>query len=319
MKVAILYLTRGGQQLAGMLAQRIASADVFPKILPAASGLSKLVEKNWKKYDGFVFIMAAGIVVRTIAPYIRDKKIDPAVVVVDEKGRFAVSLLSGHLGGANALAGQVADVLGGQAVITTASDTLGLTALDLWAKKQGLVAETPESLTKASAVMVNTGLIRVYFPGYTGELPADFVLIDEAAGTDDIADVIVSNQIVSSNGIAWPAGAAVLRPKNLVVGVGCNRGTSAKQIQKALFEALSEHNLSGLSIRNLASIDLKSNEPGLLELAEKNGWKICFYSKDELNMVPGVSRSEAVFKATGAVAVDRRATRRHTCVHDRCG
>ncbi len=297
MKLAVLYLTRGGQQLARVLAQRIADADIFS----AASGLSELIEKNWTKYDGFVFIMAAGIVVRTIAPHIRDKRTDPAVVVVDEKGRFAISLLSGHLGGANDLAEQVADVLGGQAVITTASDTLGLTAIDTWAKKQGLIAENPETLTRASAVMVNTGRIRVYFTdkNYAGELPSDFLRTDETAN----ANLIVSNQIVSANNIAWPSGAAVLRPENLVVGVGCNRGTPAKQIYEALLEALSKNNLSSLSIRNLASIDLKKDEPGLLELAEENGWKIRFYSKDELNKVPGISRSEAVLKATGAVAV----------------
>jgi len=210
MKLAVLYLTRGGQQLARVLAQRIADADIFS----AASGLSELIEKNWTKYDGFVFIMAAGIVVRTIAPHIRDKRTDPAVVVVDEKGRFAISLLSGHLGGANDLAEQVADVLGGQAVITTASDTLGLTAIDTWAKKQGLIAENPETLTRASAVMVNTGRIRVYFTdkNYAGELPSDFLRTDETAN----ANLIVSNQIVSANNIAWPSGAAVLRPETLL-------------------------------------------------------------------------------------------------------
>ena len=290
MRVALLAVTDGGQRLAARIAQGLPGGEV----IAARAGLGELLAELWPRYDGFVFVMAAGIVVRLIAPLLTDKQTDPCVVVVDEKGRFAISLLAGHLGGGNALAGRVAIITDGQEVITTASDSLGLTALDLWARGQGLAAEGRAALTRASAQLVNAGLLRVYLDGWPLPLPTDFVGVADPA----TADCIVSNRLGD-----WPAAALLLRPRNLVVGIGCNRGAAAADIETAFQEALAAHRLSELAVRNLASIDLKADEAGLLAFAESRKLRIDFYNKDQLNGVAGVSRSDTVLRATGAQGV----------------
>ncbi len=288
-RIACLAVTEGGRQLAARIA-----AGLGGTVIPQRTGLGELMPALWQEYDGLICVMAAGIVVRCIAPLVTDKQSDPAVVVVDEAGNFAVSLLSGHLGGANDLARQVAEVTGGQAVITTASDLLGHTALDLWARESGLMVEERSALTRASAALVNHGRVRLYAEVAPPPLPDDIVRV---AGPDQ------AELILSCRQADWPAAAALLRPRLLVVGVGCNRGTSATAIGQAVAEALAKHALSPLSVRCLASIDLKADEEGLLAFAEARGLAIDFYSKEQLNTVAGLSRSDTVLRATGAQGV----------------
>ena len=290
MCIGVLAVTEGGQRLAAEIAKGIENAAVIPVRTTLADQFSEL----WSQYDGFVCVMATGIVVRLIAPLLKDKKTDPCVVVVDEKGRFAISLLSGHLGGGNDLAQQVATVTNGQAVITTASDVLGHTALDLWAQEQGLAVIDNAKLTHASAQLVNTGTLRVFTDIVGLPLPADFVIVANPVE----ADCVISNRL--------DLGAESdlrLIPRNLVVGIGCNRGTAAADIEAAFREALGEHGLSELAVRNLASIDLKNDEAGLLAFAESRKLRIDFYSKDQLNTVDNVSVSDVVMRATGAQGV----------------
>lgn len=294
-RIAVLAVTDGGHKLAASLAKALPNAEVIAE----RNGLAQRLASLWPAYDGFVCIMAAGIVVRLIAPLLKDKKTDPCVVVLDEAGRFAVSLLSGHLGGGNELANHIAAITGGQAVITTASDILGHTALDLWVRQQDLVAEDERLLIQASARLVNQGSLRLYAEVAVHSLPDDLLL---ANGLQE-ADCIVSAREDS-----WPENVLILRPRNLVVGIGCNRGTGQEQIEAAFNEALASNNLSKLAVRNLASIDLKNDEEGLLAFATARGLAIVFYGKEQLNSIAGVSRSEAVLRATGAVGVAEPAT-----------
>ena len=294
MRVAVLAVTDGGQQRATQIAASLKNAAV----VPVETSLAQELPELWSQYDGFVCVMATGIVVRLIAPLLKDKKSDPCVVVVDEQGRFAISLLSGHLGGGNDLASQVADVTNGQAVITTASDVLGHTALDLWAREQGLAADDDPKLTAASAKLVNSGSLRVFTDIDTLPLPADFVIVADPVE----ADCVISNRLdLGTKSVLQ------LIPRNLVVGIGCNRGTVAADIETAFCEALSEHGLSVQAVRNLASIDLKNDEAGLLAFAESRKLRIDFYNKDQLNAVVGVSRSDTVLRATGAQGVSEPA------------
>jgi cobalt-precorrin 5A hydrolase len=237
--------------------------------------------------------MATGIVVRTLAPLLVDKRQDPAIVVCDEKGQFAVSLLSGHLGGGNALAHQVAGILGGQAVITTASDVLGQTALDLWARDLGLRVADKASLTRAMGKLVNTGSVTLYSEYPLPALPQDIQSVEQAADADL---VLTGRADVQTTG-------AVLYAPVFIAGIGCNRNTPAAEIEQALQEACSTHNLALQSVCRLASIDLKNDEPGLLKFARSRKYTVDFYNRDQLNGVEGVSTSAAVLKATGAKGV----------------
>lgn len=237
--------------------------------------------------------MAAGIVVRTLAPLLDDKRRDPAVVVCDEHGQFAVSLLSGHLGGGNELAEQVSAITGGQAVITTASDVLGKTALDLWARDLDLVAADKEGLTRAMGKLVNYGVATVSSSTSLPELPED-LLRQDTAETADL--VITARTDLQTTG-------ALLHPKTLVAGIGCNRNTPAREIEEALQQACEEHGLARQSVARLASIDLKKDEQGLLAFAGQHQLPIDFFHRDQLNGVDGVSTSAAVLRATGAKGV----------------
>lgn len=289
MKIGILAITEGGKRLAANLAAKMLGA----LLLPQADGVAQPLARHWREMDGFICIMATGIVVRALAPLLQDKASDPCVVVVDEKGHHAISLLSGHLGGGNDLARQVAALTGGEAVITTASDTLGLAALDLWARDQDLVCESKEGLTQASARLVNIGSLRIYSEVAIASLPQGLVAVDGP----ELADIVVSPRIGDYGG------AVVFRPKNLVVGVGCNRGVPIAELRQACEELFVEQGLSQLSIRNLATIDLKQDEAGLLAFAKEQGWRIDFFSKEELNRVENVTVSEAALRNIGAIGV----------------
>ncbi len=288
-KIAVLALTRGATALAGQLAEKLPGAEVFS----CPGRLRQTLHRCWQECEGLVCIMATGIVIRTLAPLLKDKVSDPAVVVCDEKGRFAISLLSGHLGGGNVLAEQVAEILGGRAVITTASDVLGRTALDLWARDLDLVVPDREGLTRAMGKLVNSGRVRVYSEVVLPELPEDLVAVNRPEQAD-LAVTFRTN---------LQTGAALLHPKNLVAGIGCNRNTPEPEIAQALAEACGSNHLAPASIERLASIDLKSDEPGLLAFAQNQGYELEFFHRDQLNAVEGVSSSAAVLKATGAKGV----------------
>lgn len=289
MKVAVLARTGGGERLAAVIAARLPGAAM----VSAGDRVAGTMARLWPEYDAFVCVMAAGIVVRALAPLLDDKRRDPCCVVVDETGRFAVSLLSGHLGGGNDLARQVAAILGGQAVITTASDLRGHTALDLWARDLGLRVEDHARLTWASARLLAAGSLHIWSEIPLPFLPPDLV----AVRTPAAADIVVS---CSS---ATPADTLVLRPRLLVAGIGCNRGVTEEQVGRAVAATLAGAGLSPASLAALATIDVKRDEAGLLAYARAAGLPLFLYSAGELNAVQGVEVSEAARRATGARAV----------------
>jgi cobalt-precorrin 5A hydrolase/precorrin-3B C17-methyltransferase len=286
----IFYLTDNGFNLARRL------TGLFPEAEVKRFKTTEL-STTWPVTKRFIFIMATGIVVRAIAPFIKNKTIDPAVVVLDEGGRFVISLLSGHIGGANDLAREIATHIGAEAVITTASDVQGRLSLDLWAAENDLFVEDGGKLRKVSARIVNGKRIRIKIEGAFAalKLPEEFIKVDSA----DEADVIITHRLLNTN-------ALLLRPKSLILGIGCNRGTTAEEIEEAVRAVLQDKGLSFHAVRGIATIDLKRDEKGLLEFASNKGLKIEFFSKDELNSLSsslGISGSDAVRSSTGAEAV----------------
>jgi cobalt-precorrin 5A hydrolase/precorrin-3B C17-methyltransferase len=287
---AIFYITERGLHLARNINKLFPYAKLF-------KFKSQTVTEEWDDHRNLIFIMAAGIVVRTIAPLLKDKKTDPAVVVLDEKGKYAISLLSGHLGGANKLAKEIADFMGGEAAITTASDVNCMPSLDLWAKENNLAIDNWKVLPRISTKLLNNGALKVYT-----EHEADVNLPDVFSKTDtpEPADLIITNK----NKINLrKKGQLYMRPRNIVIGFGCNSGTGGNEIEAVIRAALDENNLAFSAIHSIATIDKKSGEPGLIAFAKRYDLKVKTFSPDELNSVKGVSKSDAAFKATGANAV----------------
>jgi len=290
MKTAIIAITEGGKNLAENINAQLPDSFVDKR---DQTVFAKIIDCWEQGVDAIICIMATGIVVRALATLCFDKTKDPCVLVLDEKGQFVISLLSGHLGGGNRLAKELATLLGAQPVITTASDVTGHTALDLFAAKNSLVVEDSKKLTEKSAKLINTGNLSVYSDCEFDVLPADFTLAHIA----DLADVIISDRILSDNQ------SLILRPCALTVGIGCNRGTESKDFVSAVSEIFADNSLNLQSISSFASIDLKQDEQGMLDFAAAEKRKITFYTKDQLNSVEGVSFSAVVFKATGAKGV----------------
>lgn len=287
-KVVIFYVTNRGR----ILAERLAGHYPGAAIRKYSSMFSPQL---WRKDNTLIFIMASGIVVRTIAPLINDKRTDPAVIVIDETGQYVISLLSGHLGGANQKVREVAGLLGGEAVITTASDLNNLPSIDLWAKENGLVIENWDMLPKVGTRLLNSGTVSVLCEAEV-DLPPAFISTNDTSA----ADMIISHSIMD---IRNNRQALYLRPKDLVLGIGCNSGTSAAEIESAVRKTLEEHKLNFHSLYSIATVTVKKDEPGLVLFAANYGLEIRTFRVDELNMVRGVTLSQAARKATGAQAV----------------
>lgn len=288
MNIAVLAITRGAQHLGQRLAAEL-GADFYP----CKGRLRATISEAWQDYDGIICIMAAGIVVRAVAPLLTDKHQDPAVVVCDECGAFAISLLSGHLGGANSLAERVARITAGQPVLTTASDVLGKTALDLWCRDLNLQIANKRDFTEKMGKLVDSGSLTLYSEYPLPSLPADLIAVDRPQDAD-----LVITKYAEVNTTA-----ALLHPKALVIGIGCKRGTPAAVIRGCVEATCQAHNLALASVAALASITLKQDEEGLLAYAAEEQLQLHFFSSNALNTVPGRASSPTVLKVTGAKAV----------------
>ena len=289
MILAIFALTKNGIRLAKGLSRKMGGAYLFVN----RKDFRDDVKFAFKKYDGLIFIMAAGIVVRVIAPLLKGKTEDPAVVVIDEKGNYAISLLSGHLGGANKLAEDIAKIIGAKPVITTATDVNNLPCIEDIAEKFHLAIEDVKKIKVVNSAIVN-GRTVVIVDENIKRLSAIkkfakkgfryYKSVSQVRKNKIDVLVLITNK---GQGQEKEAGETmILRPKDLVIGIGCDRGVSLKEVEDAYFGVLKKQDVSPLCVRNLASIDVKKDEKGLLRFAKKHNLKINFYSKDELAKMP---------------------------------
>jgi len=315
--LALSYLARCEPARAFMLEAVRQELEIAPQLASrvefiARGGFAKVVENNWKRFDAHLFIMATGIVVRRIAALLEHKTKDPAVVVCDEKGEFAISLLSGHIGGANRLARQAAAIFGGRAVITTATDVQGLAAVDEVAAGNGFRIVNPEAIKTINSLILARRPVALAGPAiWTGlladELGERVMILSEKPGTDlpenPAGLVLVDRPAAEFDSVFDEIAVLGLESPRLVAGIGCRRGVSAAEIEAALASVLADHGLSRSKIAALASIDLKKDEVGLLEFARGNAWPLCFFTAAQLKDVAVPTPSVRVAKATGSPSV----------------
>lgn len=296
---AYLAFTERGLALASRLAQAL------PGSVTRCGGASGVRLADWTaqqfaQSDALIFVGAVGIAVRAVAPFCVNKATDPAVVVLDECGRFAVPLLSGHLGGANALAVQLAQVCGATPVLTTATDINGVFAVDTWAKAQGCTVAEPQRIKLVSGALLAGRSVSFWSPWPVGgALPAGVCQTSDPARADFALTLAPARDA--------PA-ALHLVPRIGVLGVGCKRGTSQAQLEQAFAAFCAAHGLSPACIRGAASIDLKQNEPGLAAFCAAHGWPVTFYTADQLRAAPGSFTASAFVQSiTGVDNVCERA------------
>lgn len=308
--VAVYALTPQGAVLGRRLADELAAELFTPGVLAEAhratgfSSLPALMAEIFQARRAHVFIAACGLVVRAVAPHLRGKDVDPAVVVLDQEGRFAVSLLSGHLGGANELARRVAALTNGAPVITTATDSLGLPSFDVIARDLNLGIGNLEAVKHLNAALISGERVMIFDPA--GRLARVEGLlagrVDWAASPEDLpwdAPCLIVDWRERRLGPRHLA----LRPRVLAVGVGCRKGAGVASVLEVVHAALAAKRLSPASVRTLASIEAKRDEPGIIEAAAALGVKPVFFSARLLRAVSTPTPSAMVAKHMGVPSV----------------
>ena len=319
-RLAIWAVTPNGAGLVDRLAGSLPDADVFVSqnldlenvSFNRFERLSVSVKKKFDQYGGHIFIMATGIVVRVLAPLIQDKTRDPAVVVVDDLGKNAISLLSGHIGGGNELTLEVARILQANPVITTATDINRVPAIDVLARENGLAIENPGAIKN-----INMALVKKEPVGFHDRykfLEKILLNLESAAFHRLPYDIkkIAQQFKITENPIVYiddslmdlPPEVLILRPPSLVAGIGCNRGTDSREISEHLSRVLEANRLASASVACIASIDVKNDEAGLIEAAEHLKLPLVFFKREELNQVKGIENpSPVVEKHVGVKSV----------------
>jgi len=312
-KTAIWVVTPNGLKLAARISANMPDVDLYVSAsletqLPHRSfeRLATAIAQQFAIYGGHVFITATGIAVRMIASQLDDKTRDPAVVVLDEGGQHAISLVSGHIGGANALAETVARITGARPVITTATDVSQVPAIDTIAVEKDLVIENPPVIKRINMAFIRHQRVRLYDPA---DILARTIPESSLDRVDHIADLwgtagTMPGVCVSDEVVAVPENVLVLRPRSLAAGMGCNRNTAREEMAALLKETLVQNNLSINSLKMIASIDIKNDEQGLLALGEDLDLPLVFFKKEELNTARGIENPSAtVATHTGAKSV----------------
>lgn len=330
MKIALISFTRAGAETCRKMELDLSvhghfceafGKDSFAEevgISPLKGSLSQWTKAAFDQQDALIFVGACGIAVRAIAPFIQDKTVDPAVVVVDEKGKFAISLLSGHLGGANDLTREIAEIIEAEPVITTATDLNGRFAVDNWAKKNRLRIGNMQLAKEISAAIVNGEIVGVFseYP-IGGEMPEQLRYLSEEAGVEAKKGSEVTEAVLEYPKVGFSISihekdgpfekTLQLVPRTVTVGIGCRKGISLEAVEDLFYQVFKEQKLSVHSIGKICSIDIKKEEAALRQLADKLKVPLQFFTAEELEQLPGeFTSSDFVNQITGVNNVCER-------------
>lgn len=303
MKIDLLSFTAKGEELAQRIEESFTAqpprlSNGAPRLTISLArcneplSLSEWTTQMFDQSDALVFVGAAGIAVRAIAPHLKSKVTDPAVVVVDERGSFAVPILSGHLGGANDLARAIGERIGATPVITTATDVNNVFAIDEWTRKQGLVIRNTERIKHISASLLAGETVRVAteYP-IDGPVPKGVeveglsrTLEGELKPLAQKPDILITNRRDASK--LYPE-ALLAVPRNVVLGAGCKRNVLPVSFELLLTQVLGELDLLEEAIDAVGSIDIKKDEPGLLAFCTVHDWQLITFSAARLREAEG--------------------------------
>ena len=307
---AVWILTPNGSQLADKIHQNLPDVCVYASHNIEATtteyhtfqNLAESIKQKFHQYTGHIFIMSTGIVVRVIAPLIKHKTEDPAVVVVDDGGNHAISLLSGHLGGANELTRKISQIIGANPVITTATDINEVPAIDMLAMEKDLVIENPGAIKTVNMALLKGEKICIHdpFDFLKSSLPnsesTTFLDLKYRINKRVQDFVLKKNTCVFIDDVTveLPSQVLILRPLTLVAGIGCNRDTDREEISAHLKKVLESHRLAPTSLKCIASIDVKADEAGLIALSKSLNLPLVFFKPEELNPVKGIQNPSLV-------------------------
>lgn len=315
MKVALVSFTKKGADMCRRIEIGLTSRKHLCKaygmkayaeeagILPLQNSLGLWTQDAFSQCEALVFVGACGIAVRTIAPYVKNKTVDPAVVVVDEKGKYAISLLSGHMGGANNFTLEIAEIIGAEPVITTATDLNHKFAVDQWARKHHIWLGEMQIAKEISARILNGEMI-----GVSSDYPIEGRLPEQLLYEKDAGDLIIGFMLSIYENKKPFKQTLHLVPKTVTIGMGCRKGISLEAAEALLHKVFKEQSISVHALERLCSIDIKKEEAALNQLAKKLGVPFEVFSSEELAQVEGeFTCSDFVASVTGVDNVSERA------------
>ena len=287
MKIACFSFTDNGKELGEKLKK--INSDKYMihhyENKKIEGGIKLLLNHAWKEYDGLIFISSTGIAVRMINPFIEDKTKDPAIVVLDDMGKFSISLLSGHIGGANVLAKDIGESLGSIPIITTATDNRGIESVDIFAKANNYHMEDMKTVTTITSLMVNQKTIGLYTEDDKMINYKNIIRVKDLNSIDDKIEglIIISSENLRDIKMTIPT--THLIPRNINIGIGCRKGVEGKRIIEAVEEVLEKLNLSKESVQAIGTVEVKKDEEGIIEASKHFNCPMKIFTIDEIKVV----------------------------------
>lgn len=316
-KIAVLAITKNGVSIGLRLKEFFPTWEIFApskfsngnkEIVWYSDTTSEKIVELFKNNNALICLFSLGAVIRLIAPYLKDKKTDPAVIVIDDKASFVISVLSGHLGGANELTQIIAQKLDAISIITTAADVNKTIAVDLVGREFGWKIDDDSTVTKISAHMINEENIGVYQEAgkmnWCKELPKNVKIyhsLEEIKNSDSKGYLIISDKILEGD---FLKNSVVYRPPSLVVGIGLHWDTSKEIIKEGLDFCLQKFKLSEKSIAKLVSIKKPEDVKGLVDIGKEMGITVEYVNREELAEISAPNPSDTVkaFEGTSSVS-----------------
>lgn len=343
-KIAILCITSNGRSLACKIKRSLNDGDIYfinnkrdenslddneviskyleedVEIYTVKKRLKFFVEDIFDKYEYILFIMATGIVVRTIAPLVTSKFSDPAILVTDEKGSNIISLLSGHMGGANEMTLHISDLINSNPVITTATDINKKSSLDIIAKKlNGHIVNFRDNVLDVNAMLVNGDAVGLYIDGEYNIDTRGFTVLDNSkslessiSSDEELKKINLNTIVVISNkenlqiDKYYEDKYRIIKvtPRDIVIGIGCRRDTESHLLQDSLEDFLIKNNIDINSIKEIGSIEVKKDEKAIIDLSENLNVPFRVLSVEEISQVDYLfEKSEWVKKSVGVYSV----------------
>lgn len=287
-KLSIISVTPQGDSMGNILSDKL-EGKFYKKDEVKALGLKNITEGCFKEDDFIIFIASTGIAVRSIAPFIKSKDKDPGVVVIDALGKFAISLLSGHLGGANELALNVSEIINAEPVITTATDGLNVKAPDMIAKENNLHIADMKICKDIAVALVNGDKVQFKDEDSLIEIPKGY-------GDEGNKLVIVTNKDII-NEDNYDKVLKLIR-RNIVLGIGCRRDTNPSKLKEWILEELREKNIDFRSVALISSVELKKDEKALINLSQDLECEFRTFSVEEIKEIEHKYEGSAFVKKT---------------------
>ena len=321
-KIAVLAITKNGIDMSLRIKEHFSDFEIFApvkfsdnngKIQWYDESTTQKIVDLFKSNDGIVCLFSLGAVIRLLAPHIKDKKTDPAVIVIDDNANFVISVLSGHLGGANELSNEIAEKIGSTPVITTAADVNKTIAVDLVGKEFGWKIDDDSNVTRISAFMVNREKVGIFQnkgkkEWWKGKFPENitfFSNIEDLKASESKGYLIITNDQIEDESVL--KNSVVYRVPDLVVGIGLHWDTSKETILNGVNETLKKFELKQKQIARLVSIKKDKDVIGLIELGREMNIPIEYIDREELATITAPNPSETVQAFEGTASVSEAA------------